>query len=79
MEGNLKQLREAAGLSLSAIGEMCGKTKATMHALEKDTANPTLTTAYSIARVLDKSVYEIWPNVLEFTEEIKTIRKIKLD
>ena len=76
MKNNLKQLRVEAELSLQGLGDLCDRSKAQLHELEKDTANPTLKTAYSIALVLGKDVTEIWPNDLEFEEVV--IRRIKV-
>ena len=75
MKNNLKQLRNEAGLSLQGLGDLCGRSKAQLHELEKDTANPTLKTAYSISLILGYPVTEIWPNDVEFEEII--IRRIK--
>lgn len=77
MENTLKQLRNKAGYSLEELGGMCGRSKAHMHELEKATANPTLKTAYSIAKVLDVSVYDIWIDTTEIVEETITVRRIK--
>lgn len=76
MQNNLKALREAAGLSLQALGDMCGRSKAQMHELEKEFANPTIKTAYALAKVLGKSVYDIWPDRTEIVEEIITVRRV---
>lgn len=76
MKSNLKKFREEAGLSLQKFGDMCGKSKAHMHELEKESANPTLTTAYSIAKVIDKSVYDIWPDTTKIIEETITVRRV---
>mgnify|MGYP000057572746 CR=1 FL=1 len=73
---NLKALRTKANLSLQDLGDMCGKSKASIHELEKDGANPTMKTAYMLAKVLGVSVYEIWPDNTEIVEEIITIRRV---
>ncbi len=75
---NLKAFREEAGLSLQDLADMCGKrTKACMWELEKNTANPTLSTAYAVAKILDKTVYEIWPDTTEIITETIIVRRIK--
>ena len=74
---NLKILRNELGYSLQVLGDMCGRSKAQMHELEKETANPTLKTAYAISVVLDKPVTEIWTNELKAIIEIVEIRRVK--
>jgi len=69
MINNLKQARKDANLSLQALGDMCGISKSHMHELEKDAGStPTLTTVYSIAKALNKSVYDIWPAPSEINQ-----------
>lgn len=75
---NLKQLREEAGLSLSQLGRLCGKSKAHMWELEKEASNnPTLKTAYALANVLEVDVYDIWPDTTEIEVEKVEIRRVK--
>ena len=77
MKSNLKQFRTEAGYTLQTIGDMCGISKSHMHDLEKESgSSPKLTTAYAIAKVLDKSVYEIWPDETEIIVETVTIRRV---
>lgn len=79
MKGNLKRFRKDAGFTLQFLGDMCGISKSHMYDLEQqDGCCPTLTTAYAIAKVLDKSVYDVWPDTAEIIEETITIRKIKI-
>ena len=49
-----------------------------MHQLEKDSANPQLSTAYVIAGVLNVDVTEIWPNEIEIIVETTTVRRLKV-
>ncbi len=77
MKNNLKKHRKKAGYTLQFLADMYGGVKSHCFALEKGTSSPTLPTAYAIARVLDKTVYEIWPDTTEITEETIIIRKIK--
>lgn len=77
MKSNLKRLRNEAGYTLQQIGDMCRRSKAQMHELESDRANPTLKTAYAVSKVLSIPVEEIWPNEIEIVEETVTIRRIK--
>jgi len=72
----LKELRNAEELSLQQLGDMCGRSKAHIHELEKQGANPTIKTAYMIAKVLDKSVYDIWPDTTEIVEETIIVRRV---
>jgi len=51
VKNNLKQLRVEAELSLQGLGDLCDRSKAKLHELEKDKAKPTLKTAYSNALV----------------------------
>ena len=78
MKNNLQGFRKAAGLSLQGLGDVCGLSKAHLHDLEKETGScPKLSTAYAIAGVLGKTVYEIWPDTTEIVEETITVRRIK--
>jgi len=79
MKSNLKDIRNKLGLSLQELGDMCGGiSKAQMHMLESEKANPTITTAYKLAVVLQKPVTSIWPNTMKIVEETITVRRIKL-
>lgn len=73
---NLKSLREAADLSLQTLADMCGRSKGQIWELEKDNANPTLSTAYAVAKVLGKSVYDIWTDATEIVEEQIIVRRV---
>ena len=72
----LKEFRTDAELSLQKLGDMCGRSKAQLHELEKEGANPTLKTAYMVAKVLDKSVYDIWPDNTKIIEETIVVRRV---
>lgn len=78
MKSNLKKFRRKAGITQEELGDMCCISGSIICRLEGVRANPTLSTAYSIAKVLDKSVEEIWPNTVEFVEETITVRRIKV-
>jgi len=73
---NLKSLREDAGLTLQALADMYGGTKSHCWALEAGSSMPTLTTAYAICGVLDKSVYDVWPDETVIVEEIIKTNRI---
>jgi transcriptional regulator with XRE-family HTH domain len=49
----LRELRQARGVSLSALARAAGIGKATLSGLEHGTRNPTLETLYAIAAALD--------------------------
>ena len=74
MKCNLKQLRTNAGLNLQGLSELCGVSKQHLHALEKESSDPTLPTAYAIANVLNKKVYDVWPDSTEVIEEEMTVK-----
>lgn len=77
MRNNLQEFRKNAKLSLQGLGDICGLSKSHVHELEKSEGPcPRLSTAYAIAAVLGKSVYEIWPDTTEIVEETITVRKI---
>jgi DNA-binding XRE family transcriptional regulator len=79
MKNNLKTLRTQAGFSLDELGKLCGgKSRAQIHQLEKDSANPLLSTAYVIAGVLNVDVTDIWPNEIEIILETTTVRRLKV-
>ena len=74
---NLKRLRKEAKLTLEELGDMCGKVKSRIWKLEQPDLMPNLTTAYAIAKVLGKTVYDIWPDTTEVEVEKVTIRRVK--
>lgn len=77
MKNNLKQARQDAGLTLQSLGDACGLSKSHLHDLEKETGSaPTLPTAYAIACVLGKSVYDIWPDETQVVEETIVVRRV---
>ena len=78
MKSKLKEFRKSANLSLQGLGDICGMSKAHLHDLEKESGScPKLSTAYAIANVLGKTVYEVWPDTTEILEETITVRRIK--
>ena len=78
MENNLKSFRKSAGLTLQGLSDICGVSKPHLHDLEKETGScPKLSTAYGIAGVLGKTVYEVWPDTTEIIEETIIVRRIK--
>jgi len=77
MKNNLKEVRVAAGLSLQELADMYGGTKPHCWCLERGKNSPKLNTAYAIAKVLNKTVYDIWPDETEMVEETIIIRRVK--
>jgi transcriptional regulator with XRE-family HTH domain len=49
---NIRRLRGAAGLSLADLAQAAEVSKTTLHGIEQGTANPTLSTLYSLAAAL---------------------------
>lgn len=77
MKNNLKQARQDAGLTLQSLGDACGLSKSHLHDLEKETGSaPKLPTAYAIACVLGKSVYDIWPDETKVVEKTIVVRRV---
>ena len=77
MKNNLQLFRKNSKLTLQGLGDICGLSKAHIHALENGTSCPRLTTAYAISSVFGATVYDIWPNEVEIVEETITVRRIK--
>lgn len=75
-ETNLRQIRKDRGLSIAKLADMCGSYAANLYNLEVGKALPNLATAYTIAKVLDLTVYDIWPDNTEVVEEKITIRRV---
>lgn len=77
MKNHLKKHRKKAGLTLQKFADLYGGTKAHCWALEKGDSTPTIKTAYAIAKVLDLTVYDIWPDTTRIVEETIVVRRIK--
>jgi len=77
MRNNLKKFRNEVNITLQEFADMYGGTKANCWNLEENRSNPTLLTAYAIAKILNKTVYEIWPDETEVIEETTIVRRIK--
>ena len=54
--GNLRRLRDAAGLSLAALAERSGVAKGTISELERGRGNPTIETLFALAYALDATL-----------------------
>ena len=74
---NLKRLRKADGLTLDDLAISSGLSKSYLWAAEKGAHSPTLKTAYALANVFNKSVYDIWPDTTEIEVEKVEIRRVK--
>lgn len=60
MKNNIKQLRKQAGLRQEDMAQRLGVTRQTIIAIENDKYNPTLELAMKIARLLGRTVEEIF-------------------
>jgi transcriptional regulator with XRE-family HTH domain len=59
LAANLRQRREAGGLSLSELAELAGVAKGTVAAIEGGRSNPTLETVYALAAAFGCSMAEL--------------------
>ena len=59
MARNFKRVRVARGISLAALARHSGVARATLHALEAGSANPTLETLNTVASVLGVTLGEL--------------------
>ncbi len=79
MNNNLKQFRTDASMTLQSLGDAVGSSKTYMHDLESESSPvPGLLLAYKLAKVLDKTVYDIWPDTVEIVEETIILRRVKI-
>jgi len=77
MKNNLKEIRLELNLRADYLASSCGLSKALIHNLEKqDKSSPKLSTAYIIAKVLGRTIQEIWPDTTEVVEETVIMRRI---
>lgn len=60
MKNTIKQLRKEAGLRQEDLAEKVGVSRQTIIAIENDKYNPTLELAMKLAKVLGKTVEEIF-------------------
>lgn len=80
MKNNLKQIRKKAKLTLDELAKACNTSKSSIHGIEDQNGTaPKITTAYAIAKVLNKSVYDIWPDETKIVEETFTVRTVVRD
>ena len=78
MKNNLRKFRKEAGLTLSELAMATDMTSAHLSKIENCKSSLSLIKAYSLATVLHKTVYEIWPDETKFETVSKTMtfRKI---
>ena len=60
MKSDVRELREAAGLSQGSLGESLGVSRQTINAIETGRYDPSLPLAIRIARLFGRSVEEIF-------------------
>lgn len=62
MKNHIKVLRSAAKLSQAELAKLCHVSRQTINAIENDKYDPTLQLAFSIAKVLNTTVDELFIN-----------------
>ena len=60
MENRIRELRKAAGLQQEDLARLLGVTRQTIHAIENNKYDPTLTLAFHLAGVLGTTVDELF-------------------
>lgn len=60
MENRIRELRKAAGLRQEDLARLLGVTRQTIHAIENNKYDPTLTLAFHLAGVLGTTVDELF-------------------
>lgn len=59
VSGNLRRLRNAAGLSLASLARRSGVAKGTVSELERGQGNPTIETLFALAYALDATLADL--------------------
>ena len=77
MKCNIKEFRKESGFSLRAMGEMCRISFTHLSQMEQGKSLPRIDTAYRVARILDKSIFEIWPDETEIVREEVTVIRVR--
>lgn len=62
MKSNLKQLRMNAGLNQKQLAEKAGIVPSQILKMELDDANPTLKSAFKVAKAIGADISQIWVN-----------------
>ncbi len=60
MENRIRELRKARKLSQDELAKLCGVTRQTIHAIENNKYDPTLSLAFKLAKELDTTVDELF-------------------
>jgi len=60
MENRIRELRKAKKLSQDEVAKLCGVTRQTIHAIENNKYDPTLSLAFKLAKQLDTTVDELF-------------------
>lgn len=60
MQNNIKELRRARGLRQEDLADLLGVSRQTIVAMENNKYNPTLELAMRVARLLERSVEDIF-------------------
>lgn len=56
MKNNVKELRKEKGLTQEELAEIIGVSRQTINAIEKEKFDPSLPTAFKMARLFGKSI-----------------------
>lgn len=60
MENKIRELRKARKLSQDELAKLCGVTRQTIHAIENNKYDPTLSLAFKLAKELGRTVDELF-------------------
>ena len=60
MDNQIKERREALGLSQGALAKACGVSRQTINAIENNKYDPTLALAFHLAKTLGTTVDELF-------------------
>jgi putative transcriptional regulator len=60
MKNEVRELRQAAGLSQAVLGAALGVSRQTINAIETGRYDPSLTLAINLARYFDRTVEEVF-------------------
>ncbi len=60
MDNDIRERREAAGLSQAALADALGVSRQTVNSLETGRYDPSLPLAFSIARYFDSTIEEVF-------------------
>ncbi len=79
MKTEIQKFREEAGLTHQKLAGLVGVSKPHIWELEKKGGNPAIETAYKISKVLNRSVYEVFPDPFHLEGDPRPIRFVNLD